>query len=168
MNRGRDEAAMVEVVDRIERNPSLLGLRPNGGVHGAIVCGRDRDPRAGEITSAIGTAPDLDGPLCRQVLEPGGGLTAHDRDMRARVEQPQHLLLGDRPAPDDHGPTPPEVEKHGVESRRAADRCGGHGVTGTEARSASTPTRWQKSPNRSAPSRSSRYRSNSGRTAVTS
>src|SRR5436853_455661 len=114
MNRGRDETAMVEVVDRIERDPLLLGLGPNGVVHGTIVRG------------------------------------------------------GDRPAPDDHGSTPPEVEKHGVESRRAAGRCGGHCVTGTEARSASTPTRWQKSPNRSAPRRSSRYRSNSGRTAATS
>ena len=168
MNRGRDEAAMVEVVDRIERDPLLLGLGPNGVVHGTIVRGRDREPRVDEITPAIRAAPDLDGPLCRQILEPGCGLAAHDRDVRARVEQPQYLLLGDRPAPDDHGSTPPEVEKHGVESRRAAGRCGGHCVTGTEARSASTPTRWQKSPNRSAPRRSSRYRSNSGRTAATS
>src|SRR5881628_2576715 len=89
MNRGRDEAAMVEVVDRIERDPLLLGLGPNGVVHGTIVRGRDREPRVGEITPAIRAAPDLDGPLCRQILEPGCGLAAHDRDVRARVEKPQ-------------------------------------------------------------------------------
>ena len=147
MDRGRDEAAVVEIVDRVQEHALSLGLSPYCGIGRAIVGPRDGESGTSEITRSIRAAPQIDLSRCRELRQAGRGLGAHHGDVRAGREQAEHFLLGDRAAADHHGATAPEIEKHRVERHR---------LTGTEARCASMPTRWQKSPNRSSSSRSSR------------
>src|SRR5205823_3850819 len=159
MDRGRDEAAVAQIVYRIQEDALPLGLGPHLGVGRAIVGPRDGEPRAREIARPIRAAPEIDPARHRELRQAGRGLGTHHGDMRTRREQAEHFLLGHRAAADHHGAAPTQVEKHRVER---------HELTGTEARRAAMPTRWQKSPNRSSPSRSSRWRSNSGRPVATS
>ena len=147
MDRGRDEAAVVQIVYRIQEDALPFGLGPHLGVGRAIVGPRDGEPRAREIARPIGAAPEIDPARRRELRQAGRGLGTHHGDMRTGREQAEYLLLGHRAAADHDGAAPTQVEKHGVER---------HELTGTEARRAAMPTRWQKSPNRSSSSRSSR------------
>src|SRR5205807_2502656 len=160
MNRRRDEAAMLQIVHRVERYAQPLGLGIDRLVHRPIVGCGNREPGAREIAPAIGPAPYLDRAPPREVRQASQEIRAHNRHVGAGRHQATHLLLRHRAAADHHGAPAAQVEKDRVE--RA------HWITGRAERSASTPTRSQKSPNRSSASRSSRNRSNSGRTVATS
>src|SRR5438477_10373517 len=135
------------IVYRIQEDALPLGLGPHLGVGRAIVGPRDGEPRAREIARTIRAAPEIDPARRRELRQAGRGLGTHHGDMRTGREQAEYLLLGHRAAADHDGAAPTQVEKHGVER---------HELTGTEARRAAMPTRWQKSPNRSSSSRSSR------------
>src|SRR5256885_7069250 len=62
-----DEAAMLEIVHRVERHAHALGLRPGFLVHRTIVAGGNREPAAGEISWAVWPAPYLDPPAPPEV-----------------------------------------------------------------------------------------------------
>src|SRR5207302_4441732 len=55
-----DEAAMLEIVHRVERHAHALGLGPGCLVHRAIVAGGNREPGAREIARAVWPPPYLD------------------------------------------------------------------------------------------------------------
>jgi len=142
----RDEAAMVQVVNGVEQHALPLGLgqtralaaRSSVPAMASQAPARSPDDRAGGAGRS---------PRCRELRQARRGLGTHHGDVRAGREQAEHFLLGDCAAADHYSAAPTQVEKHGIER---------HGLTGTEARSASMPTRWQKSPNRSSSTRSSR------------
>src|SRR5947209_3644812 len=104
--------AVLGVVDGIQEDAALGGLREDLGVGAAVVRGGDGEKGFLQVARLVPAADKGQPAPAGELLEARSGGVGDDGDLRPGVQQALDLVLRHRPAADDHAAASLKLESY--------------------------------------------------------